>query len=127
MYIIFSGPDAYISPNTYTTKQLPTWNYVKVHLEGVATIISSPEVIKQSLVDMTTFLETSDNPFVLDYNDPRMDQLINYITCIEIKITKVEGKFKLSQDKIPADTKQAREKLIVDNQKSLRNFIESII
>lgn len=127
VYIIFSGPNTYISPNTYTTKQLPTWNYVKVHLEGTAKIIHSPEVIKKSMVDMTHFLETSDNPYVLDYNDPRMDQLINYITGIEIEITKAEGKFKLSQDKIPADTKQAREKLIVDNQKSLRNFIESII
>jgi transcriptional regulator len=52
---------------------------------------------------------------------------VNYITGIEIEITRIEGKFKLSQDKIPADTKNAWEKLIVDNQKSLREFIESII
>jgi transcriptional regulator len=75
---------------------------------------------------MTTLLETSDTPYVLDYADPRMDQLVNYVTGVEIEITRIEGKFKLSQDKIPADTKNAREKLIVDNQKSLREFIESI-
>jgi transcriptional regulator len=127
VYIIFSGPNTYISPNTYTTKQFPTWNYVKVHIEGIARIIPSPEAIKRSMVEMTTLLETSDNPFVLDYADPRMDQLVNYVTGVEIEITRIEGKFKLSQDKIPVDTRKAREKLIVDNQKSLREFIESII
>lgn len=127
VFVIFNGPDTYISPNTYTTKQLPTWNYVKVHMEGIARITSSPEAVKRSLVEMTTLLETSDNPFVLDYEDPRMDQLVNYITGVKIEITRIEGKFKLSQDKITADTKNAREKLIVDNQKSLREFIESII
>ena len=32
--IIFSGPQCYISPSIYTTKQLPTWNYIRVHLKG---------------------------------------------------------------------------------------------
>lgn len=127
VFIIFSGPNTYISPNTYTTDQLPTWNYIKVHIEGISIINNDPDAIKTSMVEMTRFLETSENPFVLDYNHPRMNQLINYVTGIEITITRIEGKFKLSQDKIPADTKNAREKLIVDSQKSLRDFMESII
>lgn len=128
IYVIFSGPDTYISPNTYTTKQLPTWNYIKVHFEGIATTTTDPETIKKSLLDLTNTMEkASDQPFVLSYDDPRMSQLVNYVTAVEIQITKVEGKFKLSQDKIPADTKNAREKLILDSQKNLREFIESII
>lgn len=128
IYVIFSGPNTYISPHTYTTKQLPTWNYIKVHLQGIAKSTTDPEIIKKSLMDLTHTMEkTSDSPFVLSYDDPRMDQLVNYVVGVEIQITKVEGKFKLSQDKIPADTKNAREKLILDSQKSLRNFIESVI
>jgi transcriptional regulator len=127
VYAIFSGPNTYISPNTYTTVQLPTWNYIKVHVEGTCIINNDPDAIKKSMVDMTRFLETSDNPFVLEYDHPRMNQLVNYVTGIEISITRLEGKFKLSQDKIPVDVKNAKEKLIVDSQKSLRDFIESVI
>ncbi len=127
VYVIFSGPNTYISPNTYTTKQLPTWNYVKVHIEGIARLLPTKDAIKQSMVEMTMQLETSDTPFILDHADPRMDQLVNYVVGIEIEITSIEGKFKLSQDKIAEDTKNAREKLIVDSQKNLREFIESII
>ncbi|HET6226484.1 MAG TPA: FMN-binding negative transcriptional regulator, partial [Bacteroidia bacterium] len=76
---------------------------------------------------MTRFLEISDNPFVLEYDHPRMNQLVNYVNGIEITITRLEGKFKLSQDKIPADVKNAKEKLIADSQKSLRDFIESVM
>ena len=32
--VVFKGPDAYISPSIYTTKQLPTWNYIMVHIKG---------------------------------------------------------------------------------------------
>jgi|SRR4051812_7136142 transcriptional regulator len=127
VYIIFSGPNTYISPNTYTTVQLPTWNYIKVHVEGISIVNNEPDAIKKSMIEMTRFLETSDNPFVLEYDHPRMNQLVNYVTGIEITIARMEGKFKLSQDKIPADTKNAREKLIADSEKGLRNFIESVI
>ncbi len=127
VYAIFNGPNTYISPNTYTTVQLPTWNYINVHVEGISIINNDPDAIKKSMIEMTRFLETSDTPFVLDYDHTRMNQLVNFVTGIEITITRLEGKFKLSQDKIPADTKNAREKLILDSQKNLRTFIESII
>jgi transcriptional regulator len=126
VFVIFHGPDTYISPNTYTSSQLPTWNYIKVHMEGNSRIIDSPDLIKKSMIEMTGFLEKTEPAFKLEYDDPKMAQLINYVTGFEITITKWEGKYKLSQDKIPSDTKNAREKLILDSRNDLREFIESI-
>ena len=37
--VVFRGPDTYISPRVYTTKQLPTWNYIIVHIKGNITLI----------------------------------------------------------------------------------------
>ena len=45
--IIFSGPQCYISPSVYTTTQLPTWSYIKVHLKGHVTTIDDPEAAKR--------------------------------------------------------------------------------
>ena len=101
---------------------------MKVHMEGIARIITDTTIVKQSLVDLTNFMEAAEEkPFILDYNDPRMEQLIPYITGIEIAITKVEGKFKLSQDKSPVDKMRAREKLICYNQRNLQAFVASFV
>ena len=55
--VLFSGPQCYISPSIYSTTQLPTWNYIKVHLEGKAHEIKAPERIVASMIEMTQFLE----------------------------------------------------------------------
>lgn len=43
--VIFSGPQCYISPSVYTTTQLPTWNYIKVHIKGTVKAIESKEAL----------------------------------------------------------------------------------
>ncbi len=58
--IIFAGPECYISPSIYSTTQLPTWNYIKVHLKGKVKAIESKVALKQSLITMTEFLEAPD-------------------------------------------------------------------
>ena len=124
--IIFSGPQCYISPSIYSTTQLPTWNYIKVHIKGKVTAIKDVKVIKQSIVDMTDFLEQPNPKYSLDINNSRMDGLINYIKGFEIKITDWEGKFKLSQDKKPSDINNARCELIRANQESIATFLDSV-
>ena len=63
--IIFYGPQCYISPTVYTTTQLPTWNYIRVHLKGTVKEIQSKEALKESLIKMTEFLEAPDHKYVL--------------------------------------------------------------
>ena len=124
--IIFSGPDCYISPSVYSTTQLPTWNYIKVHLKGTVEAIESKEALKESLIKMTEFLEAPDHKYVLDADNKRMEGNLDYIKMFEITITNWEGKFKLSQDKRKQDRINAYEELIKANQQSVRGFLDTI-
>ncbi|WP_299188145.1 FMN-binding negative transcriptional regulator [uncultured Aquimarina sp.] len=123
---VFQGPQTYISPSIYTTNQLPTWNYIIAHAIGTVKEIKDSELIKKSMVIMTDFLESPDQNFKLSIKDPRMDRLIPYIHTFEIDVQDWEGKFKLSQDKVPADIENAKQELIKNNQKSVADFVNGL-
>jgi transcriptional regulator len=124
--LIFSGPQCYISPSVYTTTQLPTWNYIKVHLKGHVKAIESKAALKESLITMTEFLEAPDQKYTLEVDNPRMEVNLDYIKMFEITITDWEGKFKLSQDKKTSDTENAKAELIRANQESIKNFLDKV-
>jgi len=124
--IIFSGPQCYISPSVYTTKQLPTWNYIKVHLKGNIKAIENKEALKESLINMTEFLEQPDHKYILKPDSPRMEAALDYIKMFEITITHWEGKFKLSQDKKKSDIDNAKKELIRANQKNIEAFLDKV-
>ena len=124
--VLFYGPQCYISPSIYSTTQLPTWNYIRVHLKGKVNEIESKDALKQSLITMTEFLEAPNHNYVLEPNNPRLDKNLDYIKMFEINITHWEGKFKLSQDKKPNDIEAAREQLIKSNQDSIREFLDKV-
>ena len=121
--IIFSGPQCYISPSIYTSKQLPTWNYIKVHLKGKVKAIESKDALKESLITMTEFLEAPNHKYVLEPDNKRMEGALNYIKMFEISIDSWEGKFKLSQDKKPKDIENAKSELVRANQESVEAFL----
>jgi transcriptional regulator len=124
--VVFKGPDTYISPSIYTTPQLPTWNYIIVHVTGNIKLINEAEAVKKTMVDMTEFLEGEAQKFELKNDDPRMERLINYIQAFEIEITNWEGKFKLSQDKNAQDFENAKMELIKNSGKDISRFIVGI-
>jgi transcriptional regulator len=124
--IIFSGPQCYISPSIYTTIQLPTWNYIKVHLKGTVKAIQDAKAIKNSMISMTSFLEQPEHKYVLEPDNPRMEGALAYVIGFEITITNWEGKFKLSQDKNPQDITNAKTELIRANQKSIALFLDKV-
>ena len=124
--VIFYGPQCYISPTVYSTTQLPTWNYIRVHLQGTVEGIESKAALKQSLINMTEFLEAPDHKYVLEPDNPRLERNLDYIEMFEIKINAWEGKFKLSQDKKPSDTEAARTELIKANQESIKEFLNKV-
>lgn len=124
--ILFYGPQCYISPSIYNTTQLPTWNYIRVHLKGKVKALENTQALKESLIAMTEFLEAPDHKYVLDANNPRLDANLKYIKLFEIEIDSWEGKFKLSQDKHPKDIKNARAELLRANQESITMFLDSV-
>lgn len=123
--IIFHGPEVYISPSKYSTTQLPTWNYFKVHLRGKIILKKEPQDVKESLIAMTAFLEGEKPNYVLDENNPRMHAALDYIVGFHIKISSWEGKYKISQDKNKEDRKRAKQALI-EGQSDVINHIERL-
>ena len=123
--IIFHGPEVYISPSKYSTTQLPTWNYFKVHLRGKIILKKEPQYVKESLIAMTAFLEGEKPNYVLDENNPRMHAALDYIVGFHIKISSWEGKYKISQDKNKEDRKRAKQALI-EAQSDVINHIERL-
>ena len=124
--VVFRGPDCYISPGVYTTKQLPTWNYIIVHIKGIVSLINDPEKAKDTMIAMTQFLEGTDQKFILDKDNRGMRNLINYIQAFDIEITHWEGKFKLSQDKKQQDQENAKLELIKKSREDITGFIDDL-
>ena len=125
--VIFSGPDAYISPSLFKSKQLPTYNYIRVHLKGTVIEIENKNALKSSLIKMTEFLEQPKHNYVLDANNKSMERNLEYIKMFEISIDSWEGKFKLSKDKSLEDFAIAKTELIKANQQSIELFLKKIL
>lgn len=124
--VIFKGPDTYISPGVYTTRQLPTWNYLIVHVTGTISLINDPEAAMDTMIAMTEFLEGTGPRFVLDKDNKRMHRAVNYIQAFDITITHWDGKFKLSQDKNEQDHENAKQELIDRSHPNESGFIEDM-
>ncbi len=103
---IFQGPHAYVSPRWYaTTPLVPTWNYAVIHAYGTPAIVDDADA-KLAIIErlVTTQEAVMPEPWRVDEvpGDFREAQLSG-IVAFEIEITRLEGKFKMSQDKRPAD------------------------
>lgn len=115
--LIFNGPQVYISPSVYSTTQLPTWNYFKAHLKGRVIIERDQEKVKQSLINMTAFLEGDQPNYVLEADNSRMAAALDYIVGFRIVIESWEGKYKISQDKRQKDRELAKEAMLLETKK----------
>lgn len=124
--VIFRGPDTYISPSIYTTKQLPTWNYLMVHARGTVSLINDPEAAKETMVAMTAFLEGPKPAYVLTKDNTRMHRAVRYIQAFDIQVDHWEGKFKLSQDKNEQDFENAKEVLLENSLPRYHDLIQKI-
>ncbi|MEK4602770.1 FMN-binding negative transcriptional regulator [Bacillus sp. FSL L8-0099] len=97
---IFQGPHSYISPSWYeTNKAVPTWNYVAVHVYGELEVVEDKQELLNSLQDLVHKYEDPQSTYSLDDVDPDyMAGLSKGIVGFKIKINKIEGKAKLSQN-----------------------------
>jgi predicted FMN-binding regulatory protein PaiB len=127
VFVIFHGPNAYISPKVYKSSQLPTWNSIAVHIKGIARITESKEAVRDSLIKMVAFLETGEAPFVLDKDHQKMQRLLGHVVGFEIEILEIIGRFKLSQNKDATDKQLAKKHLIAASQKGHARLIDYVI
>jgi transcriptional regulator len=98
--VVFQGPHCYISPAWYEEEDaVPTWNYVAVHVYGEFSLIEDKDLSIQNLKDAVDFYESSmPEPWYFDPNHSFAEKMMKGIAPFEIKINKIEGKWKLSQN-----------------------------
>lgn len=112
--VVVSGPDAYVSPRWYASKRehgrvVPTWNYSAVHLSGPVRVVDDLEWVREAVTLLTERHETERaEPWqITDAPERFVAGQLKAIVGIEVTVTKVEGKAKLSQNRSVADRQGA--------------------
>ena len=96
MLCIFTGPHSYVSPSWYESPGVPTWNYAVAHVYGIPSIIRNKPDLAMLVERFTRHFEAGNpDPWEPDYDD----QLLSAIVGVQIRITEIQGKFKLSQNR----------------------------
>ena len=103
--VIFQGPHAYVSPSWYEeVLNVPTWNYAVVHAYGKPRIINDATELYDTLRTLVQQSEAQfEKPWPFDLPPDFVQQKMRGIVGVEIEITRLEGKFKLSQNRPRAD------------------------
>jgi transcriptional regulator len=97
---IFHGPHAYVSPSNYATREVvPTWNYGAVHVYGSARVFAAPEELLGVLHDLIPMFEPAYAEQWASLSEAYRARMLSHIVGFEIAVTKIEAKFKLSQNR----------------------------
>ena len=114
--VIFQGPHAYVSPSWYEVElSVPTWNYAVVHAYGLPRLIEDQQKLYNLLNILIQAHEAQfDKPWPFQLSDDYLQKMMRGIVGFEIEITRLEGKFKLSQNR----TETERENVIAALQES---------
>jgi transcriptional regulator len=108
--VIFQGDHSFISPTWYDKHpSVPTWNYMTVHVYGKVNIIEDTEKVKSLLHELVLQYEKTWD--MLELSEKYLHGMMQGIVAFEIEITRLEGKFKLSQNRTELDRKQVIEAL----------------
>src|ERR1044071_4270138 len=108
--VIFRGPDSFISPSWYPSKSenarvVPTWNYAVVHVHGVLRVVDDPAWVRSHVETLTREHEGKrEAPWaVTDALADFIEKMVAAVVGIEISITRLVGKWKVSQNRSISD------------------------
>ena len=124
--VIFRGNEGYISPNWYPSKhethrQVPTWNYVVVHVHGRLAVVDEERFVRGVVGRLTREHEMSEpHPWKMSDSAPDyIEGMLRGVVGIEIEITRFEGKAKLSQNRETRDRLNAADTLLAKGNEGL--------
>jgi transcriptional regulator len=126
VYVVFAGPNTYISPTVYVTRQLPTWNYIAVHVNGHARIETPGQAILDDIERLARQLEPTTGGWTLDKTEERVRKLAPLICRVVVVVDRIEGRFKLSQEKSLADRSAATKHLLKKNLPESRPLLKQL-
>lgn len=128
---IFQGPQAYVTPSWYPTKAetgkvVPTLNYAAVHAYGAGRVIDDPAAAKRHLGALTAHFEAGfQEPWkITDAPDDFIDRLMKGITVVEVALTRLEGKWKMSQNRPEGDRRGVADGLHAQGRTDVANLVE---
>jgi transcriptional regulator len=129
---IVRGPDAYVSPSWYASKAehgrvVPTWNYVTAHVYGDLVVHDDPEWVEALVRRLTDQREAAmPHPWAVDDAPPRfVDGQLRAIVGLELRVTRIEAKAKLSQNRPAADVAGVVAGLARQGQPALAAAVEA--
>jgi transcriptional regulator len=112
--VVFQEPHAYISPTWYEepAKSVPTWNYAVVHAYGTPRIIDNhEELIRLLAVQSATFESPIENPWSFEQGNAWIQKMALGVVGFSIAISRLEGKFKLNQNRTTRDQERVADVL----------------
>lgn len=112
--VVFTGPQAYVSPSWYPSKheshrQVPTWNYEVVHAHGRLRFIDDGKFVRGVVARLTRRHEAGEpRPWKMGDADPDyLDRMVKAVVGLEVEVTRLEGKRKLGQNREARDRQGA--------------------
>jgi transcriptional regulator len=130
---IFQGPDAYITPSWYETKRetgkvVPTWNYVAIHAYGRLRIFEDAAHLLDLVTRLTKRHEgPRDKPWaVSDAPSDYIDGMLKGIVGLALPVTRLEGKWKMSQNRPAVDHPHIIEGLRADGAGDVANIVAKV-
>jgi len=140
--LIFHGEDAYISPNDVApqnkkSQMVPTWNYAKVHISGIANEVKDDNEKYQLMSQSSDYFERNQrihieaqeaNKFwsLTDAPNSAIEAMLKAITLFTIVITNMEGRLKLSQNKSKEVKQQIAQQLTIRGENVLAQMMNKV-
>ena len=116
--VIFSGPHSYISPRWYKQVNVPTWNYIAVHVYGKPRLVTDADELRELLKGLVNRYEghvEAERRYTIEGLPPNyLEAQMRGIVGFEISVDEVQASFKLSQNR----TQEDHDNVIIELRKS---------
>ncbi len=127
---IFTGPHAYISPSLYEKREsVPTWNYIAVHAYGtprIITLADSPQALEELLQSLIEAYDPSYRSQWMELSEKYREGMMNGIVAFEMTVTRLEGKYKLNQNRGQADQRSVAQSLLQSTDPTISGVGEAM-
>ncbi len=118
---IFQGPHAYVSPRLYDTPQsVPTWNYVAVHAGGRARALDDPAEALRAVEALVAAIEPGYAEQWRSLPERYREGMLRGIVAFELVVERLEGKYKLSQNRSLAEQRRVADALAAGDDVAAR-------
>jgi transcriptional regulator len=97
---IFNGPHTYVSSSWYKEEEVPTWNYIAVHVYGKVTVLDEEQTMASMYKLVDKYEQHSKNPISLGHMSPKTLRQVKGVVGFQIEITEIQAAYKLSQTRV---------------------------